>query len=93
MTDPAQPTLQRRLSLPLLALYGLGTTIGAGIYALLGEVVASAGSYAPVSFLAAAVMAGLTGFTFAELAGRFPRSAGEASTHTKHSARAWSLSS
>ncbi len=44
MTDPTRATLQRRLSLPLLALYGLETTIGAGIYALLGEVVASAGS-------------------------------------------------
>ena len=78
MTDAGQPTLQRRLSLPLLALYGLGTTVGAGIYALLGEVVASAGTLAPVSFIVASIMAGLTGFTFAELASRMPRSAGEA---------------
>jgi APA family basic amino acid/polyamine antiporter len=33
--DPAielTPALQRRLSLPLLVLYGVGITIGAGIY-------------------------------------------------------------
>lgn len=70
--------LQRRLSLPMLALYGLGTTIGAGIYALVGEVAAIAGMHAPIAFLVAAVMAGLTAFSFAELSSRFPRSAGEA---------------
>ena len=36
----AQPTLRRSLSLPLLVLYGLGTTIGAGIYALTGKIAA-----------------------------------------------------
>lgn len=72
------PRLKRSLSLPLLALYGLGTTIGAGIYALVGEVAAVAGMHAPVAFLIAAVMAGLTAFSFAELSSRFPVSAGEA---------------
>jgi hypothetical protein len=35
---PSQPSaaLQRRLSLPLLVLYGIGITIGAGIYVLIG---------------------------------------------------------
>ena len=32
------PTLKRNLSWPLIFLYGLGTTIGVGIYALTGEV-------------------------------------------------------
>ncbi len=62
----------------MLVLYGLGTTIGAGIYALIGEVAGVAGMQAPISFLLAAVMAGLSAFSFAELASRFPRSAGEA---------------
>ncbi len=30
------PQLQRRLSLTMITLYGLGTTIGAGIYVLVG---------------------------------------------------------
>lgn len=70
--------LVREVSLPMLVLYGLGTTIGAGIYALTGEVVGSAGSRAPLAFLLAAVLAGTTAIGFAELAGRLPKAAGEA---------------
>ncbi|MFQ5468157.1 MAG: APC family permease, partial [Kiloniellaceae bacterium] len=73
-----EPRLKRTLSLPMILLYGLGTTIGAGVYALLGAVVAHAGVYAPVSFLVASVLAGLSAMSFAELAARFPTSAGEA---------------
>jgi amino acid transporter len=70
--------LERSISLPLLILYGLGTTIGAGIYALIGEVSASAGTRAPLAFVVAAVLAALTGLGYAELAGRYPKAAGEA---------------
>ncbi len=70
--------LRRSLSLPLVTFYGLGTTIGAGIYVLLGEVVQAAGLYAPVSFLLSCAIAGFSAFSFAELATRFPKSAGEA---------------
>lgn len=62
----------------MLVLYGLGTTIGAGIYALTGEVAGSAGTRAPLAFLVAAALAGITGLGFAELAGRLPKAAGEA---------------
>jgi amino acid transporter len=72
------PRLRRRLNLVLLTLYGLGTTIGAGIYVLVGKVAGRAGEHAPVSFLVAAVLAGFTAWSFAELASRFPKSAGEA---------------
>lgn len=71
-------TLKRSLSLPLLVLFGLGTTIGAGIYALMGEIVGAAGYLAPLSFLMAALLGGVTALGFAELAARFPRAAGEA---------------
>ncbi|MGI9607222.1 MAG: APC family permease [Acidimicrobiales bacterium] len=75
---PVQPALSREVSLPMLILYGLGTTIGAGIYALTGEVAGEAGMRAPLSFLVSAALAGVTAFGFAELAGRLPRAAGEA---------------
>src|ERR1044072_9029263 len=70
--------LRRRLGLPLLVLYGTGITIGAGIYVLIGTVAGHAGSYAPWSFVLAAVVMGLTVASYAELSTRFPVSAGEA---------------
>src|SRR5665811_1756632 len=77
---PSQPAaaLQRRLSLPLLVLYGIGITIGAGIYVLIGAVAGHAGSYAPWSFVLAAVVMAFTVGSYAELTTRFPVSAGEA---------------
>jgi amino acid transporter len=71
-------TLKRSLSLPMMVLYGLGTTIGAGIYALVGEIAGVAGYYAPVSFLLASFMVGFTALSFAELASRYPVAAGAA---------------
>src|ERR1035437_2340931 len=79
--DPPVPLgapLQRRLGLPLLVLYGVGITIGAGIYVLIGAVAGHAGKYAPWSFLLAALCMALTVGSYAELATRFPVSAGEA---------------
>lgn len=75
--------LKRTLSLPMMVLYGLGTTIGAGIYILVGEVANVAGYFAPISFLVASVLAGFTAISFAELSGRFPKAAG-ASLYVKH---------
>lgn len=75
--DPAA-TLARRLNVPLLTLYGLGTTVGAGIYALMGEVAARAGMATPLSFFLAALIATLSALSFAEMGARYPRSAGEA---------------
>ena len=44
----------------MIVLYGLGTTIGGGIYVLIGHVAARAGMLAPVSFLVAALMVAFT---------------------------------
>ncbi len=71
-------TLKRRLGLPLLVLYGVGITIGAGIYVLIGAVAAHAGRYAPWAFVLAAAVMTFTVGSYAELAARFPVSAGEA---------------
>lgn len=73
-----QPRLQRALNLPLLVLYGLGTIVGAGIYALVGEIAGVAGYGAPLSFLIASIVAAFTACSFAELAARYPRAAGAA---------------
>jgi basic amino acid/polyamine antiporter, APA family len=73
-----QPALARRLTLPLAVLFGLGVTIGAGIYVLVGATAARAGMHAPLAFLLAALVMAPTAASFAELAGRMPVSAGEA---------------
>jgi amino acid transporter len=62
----------------LLVLYGLGTTVGAGVYALIGIVAGQAGLLAPLAFLLASVVAALSALSFAELSARHPRAAGEA---------------
>jgi amino acid transporter len=73
-----KPELRRTLSGTLLLFYGVGTILGAGIYALIGEIAGVAGQGAPASFLLAGLLALLTGASFAELSARFPKSAGEA---------------
>ncbi|WP_439521282.1 APC family permease [Marivita sp.] len=77
MTDHPDK-LRRSLNVPLLTLYGLGVTVGAGIYVLVGATAAAAGAYAPVSFAIAAIVVAFTAFSYAELSTRYPVSAGEA---------------
>ncbi|WP_170432762.1 APC family permease [Ruegeria arenilitoris] len=76
--DPPAPKLRRALNTPMLTLYGLGVTVGAGIYVLVGATAEAAGPYAAVSFLIAALVVSLTALSYAELATRYPVSAGEA---------------
>lgn len=82
MTKPhlplEKPALRRALTLPYLVFFGLGVTIGAGIFALIGQVVALAGDRAPQSFLLAGIVAGATGLSYAILVRIYPRAGGEA---------------
>lgn len=75
---PEQPKLKRAIGFPLLVLYALGVTIGAGIYVLIGTTAARAGIYAPVAFLVAAFVMAFNAGSFAEFSTRIPVSAGEA---------------
>jgi amino acid transporter len=70
--------LQRSVRLAPLILYGVGTTIGAGIYALVGKVAGAAGMYAPLAFGVATLMAAFTAFSYAEISTRHPHAAGSA---------------
>ncbi len=76
--DTAPVTLKRGIGLVLLTLYGLGVTVGAGIYVVIGETAGHAGYYTPLAFILAGIVAGLSAASFAELSTRFPVSAGEA---------------
>jgi len=70
--------LQRSLGLWLSVLYGLGVTIGAGIYVLIAPAVARAGMHAPLAFILAALVMAPSAASFGELSSRMPTSAGEA---------------
>lgn len=81
--------LRRSVGLGGLVLYGLGVTIGAGIYVLVGETIVRAGPYAPAAFLLSAIVMGFTAASFAELSGRVPQAAGEAVYVEKSFGIAW----
>jgi basic amino acid/polyamine antiporter, APA family len=71
------PGLKRSITLFQAVMYGIGLILGAGIYVLIGDVAAIAGNAMWISFLLAAVMASLTGLSYAELSSIFPKSAAE----------------
>ena len=56
---------------------------------LVGEIAGVAGMLAPVAFLVASLIAGFTAFSYAELASRIPRSAGEAAYLQEAFASRW----
>lgn len=62
----------------MLVLYGVGVTVGAGIFALIGDVAGLAADHAPLAFIVAGVIAAATGYSYAVLAAAFPRAGGEA---------------
>lgn len=74
MTEETQ--LNRIVTLPFMVLYGLGTMVGGGFYALLGKVAGEAALFAPMALLCSGVLALLSGLAIAELASRFPDSSG-----------------
>lgn len=72
-----QISLKRSLPAYLLILYGLGTILGAGIYALIGKVAKHAEMLSPWAFLLAATVAFFSALSYAELSSRYPVSGGE----------------
>jgi amino acid transporter len=78
-TNADEPAGLRPVLGPLATtVYAAGDILGAGIYALVGAVVALSHSGAWLSFVLAAVIALLTGLTYAELSSRIPLAAGAA---------------
>ena len=70
--------LKRVLGLWALVAFGVGDILGSGVYALVGKIAGTVGPAAWISYVVAAVLAGLTGFTYAELTSRFPKAGGAA---------------
>ena len=68
----ASPRLARSLTLTHAVLYGLGVTIGAGIYVLVGIAAERSGMHAPLAFVGAALVMAFSAASFAELGTRMP---------------------
>jgi APA family basic amino acid/polyamine antiporter len=68
--------LRRSITTTMLALYGIGNIVGAGVYVLIGKIAEPAGYLAVGAFLLAAIIAFFAALSYAELAARFPFAAG-----------------
>jgi APA family basic amino acid/polyamine antiporter len=81
-TTPAvfkdEPKLHRSIGPTQLALYGLGSMLGAGIYGLIGQAAGLAGNAVWLAFIASLVVALLTALSYASLISRYPHAAGAA---------------
>lgn len=77
-TGGKKPKLVRSIGPAQMALYGLGSMLGAGIYGLMGKVAGEVGNAIWLAFLVALIAALLTAFSYASLGSRYPRAAGAA---------------
>ena len=74
--EPGVP-LRRVLGLFEVTVSGVGIILGAGVYVLIGQAAALCGNAVWLAFFGAAVMALLTGLSYAELSSMFPRAGAE----------------
>src|SRR5207247_3561587 len=70
--------LNRVITRPMLTFFILGDILGAGIYALTGQVAADVGGAIWSSFLISFLLALITAFAYLELVTKYPRAAGAA---------------
>lgn len=73
-----EPKLHRSIGPTQLALYGLGSMLGSGIYGLIGQAAGIAGNAVWLAFIVSLVVALLTALSYASIISRYPRAAGAA---------------
>ena len=74
----SKPALARTIGGWQILFYGLGSMLGAGIYALIGKAAAGLGNAVWMAFLMAMVGALLTGLSYACVGGRYAKAGGAA---------------
>jgi basic amino acid/polyamine antiporter, APA family len=77
-TATAAPKLQPTITGRMLTVFVIGDVLGAGIYALVGEVGGEVGGAIWAAFLLAGVLALFTAASYSELVTKYPRAAGAA---------------
>jgi amino acid transporter len=73
-----EPDLKRVMGPKLLLLFIVGDILGAGIYAVTGDIAGEVGGMAWLPFLVAFAVATLTALSYLEMVTRFPQAAGAA---------------
>lgn len=73
-----QPALNQTIGGWQIMFYGLGSMLGAGIYALIGKATSSLGNAVWLAFLMAMIGAMLTGLSYACVGGRYAKAGGAA---------------
>jgi len=69
--------LKKTLGTLRLTFYGVGTIVGAGIYTVIGVAAVQAGTDLWLSFIFAAIAAGVSAMSYAELASTYPNAGAE----------------
>lgn len=69
--------LKKALGLVPLTFYGVGTIVGAGIYAIIGVVAGEAGYNMWIAFVLATIAATFSALSYAELSSTFPKAGAE----------------
>ena len=64
------------LSLAATVAMGTGVMIGAGIFALTGQIAEFSGSYFPAAFLLAAVISGFSAYSYIKMSNKYPSAGG-----------------
>lgn len=85
----SEPQLQKTIGGWQVLFYGLGSMLGAGIYALIGRASESLGNAIWLAFGAAMVVALLTGLTYACAGSRYPKAGGAAYITQRALAKPW----
>jgi APA family basic amino acid/polyamine antiporter len=73
-----EPDLKRVMGRKLLLLFIVGDILGAGVYAVTGDLAGQVGGIAWLPFLVAFAVATLTAFSYLELVTKYPQAAGAA---------------
>jgi APA family basic amino acid/polyamine antiporter len=83
------PALKQVIGPWQILFYGLGSMLGAGIYALIGKAAGVLGNAVWLAFVAAMVAALLTGLSYASVGSRYPKAGGAAYVTQLAYRRAW----
>jgi len=76
MEDTGEPERSATLSLTATVAMGTGVMIGAGIFALTGQIAELAGPQFPIAFVVAAIISGLSAYSYIKVSDTWPSAGG-----------------